>query len=125
MKKYVILISISIVLSAVLLCGCDEENENNDTFEKTFIGKWKIEGFEDFNDTWNFLENGRVTKTTNRDGNITTEFFDWEDTGDELCFIPINRPEDQRCGIYKFTDNNKSFTWTVMEIGITYTRVTE
>lgn len=125
MKKYVILISISIILTAVLFCGCNGENDDNKTLEKTFIGKWKLDGFEDFNETWNFLENGRVTKTTNRDGNITTEFFDWEDTDNELCIIPLNRPEDQRCGIYEFKDNNKSFTWTVMDIEINFTRITE
>ena len=127
MKKFVIIISLAIILSAVMLCGCNGENGNGDAAEKTFIGKWKIdmEGNVDYNETWNFLENGRVTKVTDRDGDISTEIFEWEDTGDELCIIPLNRPEDKRCGIYKFSDNNKSFTWTVYEINIIYRRVTE
>jgi hypothetical protein len=127
MKKFVIIISLGIILSAVMLCGCNDENGNGDVAEKTFIGKWKIdmEGFEDHNETWNFLENGRVTKVINQGGDITTEFFEWEDTGDELCIIPQGRPEDKRCGIYTFKDNNKSFEWNVLEIKIIYRRISE
>jgi hypothetical protein len=125
MKKNVILISISIILSAVLLCGCNEENENNDTFERTFIGKWKVEGLDDLNETWDFLKSGLVRKTTNRDGEPTSITYEWEDRGSELCIKLPNTPEDQRCGTYEFTDNNKSFTWTYLGFGSTFTRVTE
>ncbi len=123
MKKYVLIITTIIILSAIFLSGCNQDGTNTEG-KKTFIGTWKveIEGVEKFNETWTFKEDNTVEKVLNQDGVITRDHYKWEDTGFELCMIPIG-PGDQRCGSYKFSNNYNTFTWTVMEIDLIYKRV--
>ena len=126
MKKYIMMISVAILLSTVLLCGCNGENENNNVAEKTFIGTWKIdmEGPEDYSQTWIFKEDNTATRIDNFGGEISTEFYEWSDDGTNYCSKPIGGPPDsERCGNYEFFNNNNSFKWIIMEQEIIFTRV--
>ena len=110
MKKYIALIVITVILSTLFVCGCNEQKKE-DGGEKTFVGRWKLD-MEGFNETWNFKEDGTASKFVKyEDGTSRTEFFTWEDNGFELCLIPNVSPEGRRCGTYEFSNNYNSYTW--------------
>lgn len=107
MKKQIVMISIAILLSTVLISGCNEETDTK--AEKTFIGSWKVEmgSSDDEIETWVFREDNTGTHSF---GNFSDNFT-WEDTGAVLCFSPIDNPNENRCGSYTFSSDNRKFTW--------------
>ena len=108
MKKHIVIISIAILLSTILLSGCNEETNN--IAKKTFIGSWKIDHGPSSDDVeiWVFNEN----HTGSNSFNEFTGNFRWEDTGSELCIWVVENPSEKRCGTYTFSNDNKEFTWS-------------
>jgi hypothetical protein len=107
MKKQIVIISIAILLSTVLISGCNEET--NTKAEKTFIGSWRVTmGSNGEIETWVFREDNTGTHNF---GNFS-ENFTWSFTPAVLCFSPPDNPIEQRCGEYTFSSDNRKFTWS-------------
>ncbi len=115
MKKSIVIIGITFVLSAVVLSGCNEQSEDKESTSK-FIGTWETD-FE--SETWTFSENMSAKRSYPSEGMVYTDYFNWEDKDGELCITPETDPIGQRCGTYEFTNNYRSFSWTMAETGTT------
>ena len=115
MKKSIVIIGIAFVLSAVVLSGCNEQSEDKESTSK-FIGTWETD-LE--NETWTVSEDMSAKRNYALEGVIYADYFNWEDKDGELCITTETDPIAQRCGTYEFTNNSRSFSWTIAEAGIT------
>ena len=114
MKKSIVIIGITFVLFAVVLSGCNEQSEDKESTSK-FIGTWETD-FE--NETWTVSEDMSAKRSYTLEGVIYTDYFNWEDKDGDLCISPETDPIAQRCGTYEFTNNSRSFSWTIAETEI-------
>jgi hypothetical protein len=119
-KKFIIMIGITFVLTAVALCGCNEQSSNT-VSTTNFIGTWKSTDY--INQTWTFYENNTLKTEHIFEGNLTSDILNWEYNDGELCTMPLSNPNSQRCGNVKFIDST-TFTWTTAEqIIMTFNKV--
>jgi len=114
MKKSIVIIGITFVLFAVVLSGCNEQSEDKESTSK-FIGTWETD-LE--NETWTVSEDMSAKRSYTLEGVVYANYFNWEDKDGELCIIPETNPIGQRCGTYEFTNNSRSFSWTITETEI-------
>lgn len=119
MKKYILIIGIIFVLFAVVLSGCNEQSENKVSTSK-FIGTWETDlENETWTETWTFSENMSAKNSRTLEGVVKAKYYNWENKDGELCITPETDPIGQRCGTYEFTNNYRSFSWTMAETNTT------
>jgi hypothetical protein len=111
-KKTIVIIITTFFLCAVVLSGCNEQD--NSSINPYFIGIWKPappENAEDvYNDTWTFYENNTLKIRYSLDGEVFKNYHYWHTKDDNLLCIWFN-PDDEateKCFVIKFT-NSKSF----------------
>jgi hypothetical protein len=109
-KKSIVLMGITFTLFSVILSGCNEQsNDNETTIDSDFFGTWKTELG---NETWTFFENKTAKMITDIEEEPMITIFNWgTKEGNELCMNPQSNPNFKRCGIYEFTST--SFIWKI------------
>jgi hypothetical protein len=118
MKKTIVIIGTTFFLCAVVLSGCNEQD--NSSINPNFIGIWKPvlpENTEDvYNDTWTFYENNTLKIQYSLDGEVFKNYHYWHTKDNNLLCIRLN-PDDEateRCGVFEFT-NSRSFLYSFRE----------
>jgi hypothetical protein len=89
-----------------------------------FVGTWKLDE-EDVNETLVIYNNRNALETIEfENGTKYLDYYIWDDNGSILCLTHHVNPENQRCGVYDFSDDFKSFTWEIsIDVILLYNKI--
>lgn len=142
MKKNATLLIILIVISIVILSGCNEKSSEVN-LKSRFVGSWQpdeaLMGSLNYSEIWTFYANNTVKRVVYSEINnseidkeeYSVIYYDWENNNSELYVIPPDHPSEQFNGNYEFNNDYTSFSWVIKKyvkpsVGdiINYTNVT-
>ena len=122
MNKHLIILGISVLLLAVGLSGCDEEQCVD---ESNFIGLWSsvdfsaenIENVSEFNITMTFFINNTVLTVTTHPDDVIETLSEYKVEKDKLYFTPMGEPHNfSESYDYEFSHGGNRLTLRYQEI---------
>ncbi len=109
MNKYLMALTIAVLLICVGLSGCNETSN----LEAKLLGSWKIDVIEDdfsVTLTYTFYDNGSVLvhgERVNGEEISLTKWSTYSLTSEQLC---ITTEGTTQCGTYEFSNNDERLT---------------
>jgi hypothetical protein len=107
MKKQILIVGITLVLIAVGLSGCTDNNNSLKSNDQKILGQWNAKWSTGSEYIWGFYSNGSYVES-NPSGNYAT-WYNYAMTDDKLVLSNKNGGNIATCE-YSFSNNDNKLT---------------